>query len=90
MIRNETEYQKVSRRIEEEKTRLAEHRARLEQLGLGEAEIDRALQPLQAFHEQLIEEKKSYERLKAGLFDEILNLRGVGRTLVALRIAKAC
>ena len=33
MIRNETEYQKASARLAEERNRLAEHRARLKEAG---------------------------------------------------------
>ena len=87
MIRNEKEYQEAVRRVQEEETRLAEHKARLEGLGLSADELKRALDPLRSFHEQFVEEVESYERLKRGEFDELLNLRGLGHSLVALRIA---
>jgi len=87
MIRNEKEYQEAVRRLQEERERLGAHRARLEEMGLASAEVGRALDPLRSFHEQLVEEVESYERLKRGEFDELRNLHGLGRTLVALRIA---
>jgi ribosome-binding protein aMBF1 (putative translation factor) len=87
MIRNENEYQEAVRRLREEQDRLAEHRRRLEEMGLAADEVKRALDPLRSFHEQLSEEVESYERLKRGELGELLNLHGLGTTLVALRIA---
>ncbi len=45
------------------------------------------MDPLQSFHLQLQEEIEAYERLKRGDLGEIEKLHGLGRTLVALRIA---
>ncbi|MGH9381054.1 MAG: helix-turn-helix domain-containing protein [Thermoanaerobaculia bacterium] len=87
MIRNENEYQEAVRRLAEEEQRLAEHEARLRGMGLGPDELKRALDPLRSFHLQLAEEVESYERLKRGDFGELINLHGLGRTLVALRVA---
>jgi DNA-binding Xre family transcriptional regulator len=55
---------------------------------LSKEEIKRALDPVRSFHEQLKEEVESYERLKRGEFDELRNFEGLGRLLIALRIAK--
>lgn len=87
MIRNENEYQEAVRRLREEQDRLAEHRKRLEEMGLAADEVKRALDPLCSFHEQLSEEVESYERLKRGDITELMNLHGLGHALVALRIA---
>ncbi len=87
MIRTEAEYQKAVRRLEEEKRRVVEYRTRLETMSLGPEEIKRALDPIQSFHLQLVEEVQSYERLKRGEFGELTNLHGLGRLLVGLRIA---
>jgi ribosome-binding protein aMBF1 (putative translation factor) len=87
MIRNETEYQQAVRRLNEERARLHDHQQRLEQSGLGAEQLKRALDPLRSFHLQLEEEVESYERLKRGDLGELLNLHGLGHTLVALRIA---
>lgn len=89
MIRNEKEYREAVERIRQEKDRLARQEAELKTMGLGPAEIKRALDPMRSFHQQLEEEVASYERLKRGEFDEVLNLRGVGQLLVALRIARS-
>lgn len=88
MIRNESEYQEAMKRLRDEKMRLSEHQKRLEKQGLGPDEIKRAMDPLRSFHLQLKEEVESYERLKRGDFDELRNLDGLGRLLIAIRIAR--
>lgn len=88
MIRNENEYQEALSRLKEERQRLNEHSVRLAELGLDDQELKRALDPLRSFHLQLEEEVQSYERLKRGDIGELLNLHGLGHTLVALRIAR--
>jgi DNA-binding XRE family transcriptional regulator len=87
MIRSEAEYQEAVRRLEEERRRLAEHETRLSTAGLTPAELKRALDPFRSFHAQLQEEVESYERLKRGDLGELINFDGLGRMLVALRIA---
>src|SRR5258706_13877988 len=88
MIRNEAEYQEASARLADERQRLAEHRSRLREAGLGEDEIKRVIDPMESFHLQLKEEVESYERLKRREFDELDNLRGLGHLLIALRISQ--
>lgn len=88
MIRNENEYREAVARLEEERNRLAEHRARLKEAGLSDDEIKRVIDPMESFHLQLKEEVESYERLKRGEFEELVNLRGFGHLLISLRIAK--
>ena len=88
MIRNEAEYQEAAKRLLEESRRLDEHRARLKDAGLGEIEIQRAIDPLESFHLQLKDEVEAYERLKRGEFEELENLRGLGRLLITSRIAQ--
>jgi ribosome-binding protein aMBF1 (putative translation factor) len=87
MIRNENEYREAVKRLDEERERLAEHKARLSKMGLKAAEVKRALDPLRSFHDQLAEEVESFERLKQGDIAEVMNLHDLGQTLVALRIA---
>lgn len=88
MIRNETEYKEAVERIAEEAARLKEQRAQLVTMDLSKEEIKRALDPVRSFHEQLKEEVESYERLKRGEFEELRNFEGLGRLLIALRIAQ--
>ncbi len=88
MIRNETEYKEAVARLAEERNRLGEHRSRLKESGLTDEEIKRVIDPMESFHLQLKEEVESYERLKRGEFDELVNFRGFGHLLIALRIAQ--
>lgn len=87
MIRNEADYQEALTRLSAERDRLAAQKKKLKDMGLGAAEIKRATDPFLSFHLQLQEEVESYERLKRGDLGELENLHGLGRTLVALRIA---
>ena len=88
MIRNESEYKEAVGRLAEEQKRLTEHRARLKEAGLSDEEIKRVIDPMESFHLQLKEEVESYERLKRGEFDELVNFRGFGHLLIALRIGQ--
>jgi len=88
MIHSEKEYKEAVERIRQEKQRLARQKAELKGMGLGPADIKRAMDPMLSFHQQLEEEVQSYERLKRGEFEEIGNLRGLGQLLVSLRIAR--
>ncbi len=88
MISNETEYRDAVERWKGEEERLHAQRALLKAKGLKREEIDRVSAPVQSFHDQLREEIESYERLRRGDFDEVLNFQGVGRLLIALRISQ--
>jgi ribosome-binding protein aMBF1 (putative translation factor) len=88
VIRNEAEYKEAVARLSDERNRLTQHRARLKEAGLSEAEIKRVIDPMESFHLQLQEEVESYERLKRGEFEELDNLRGFGHLLISLRIAQ--
>ncbi|MBA2117970.1 helix-turn-helix domain-containing protein [Bremerella alba] len=88
MIRNEAEYQEAVQRIEQEAERIEAQRQALESMDLTQEEVERAMGPIRSFHEQFKEEVTSYERLKRGEFEEVENFYGVGRLLIALRIAQ--
>jgi len=88
MIRNEAEYREAAKRLRDEADRIKEQKNRLREMKLTKEEIKRALDPVRSFHEQLKEEVASYERLLRGEFDELHNFEGLGRLLVALRIAQ--
>ena len=87
MIRSEAQHQEAMRRLAEERKRLVQHRGRLKSAGLSPAQLKRALDPLRTCHLQLREEVESYQRLKRGDFGELVNFDGLGRLLVAVRIA---
>jgi hypothetical protein len=87
MIRNDQEYQTALRRMEEDRQVAAQQRAALEAAGLAPDEVERVMQPLLSFHAQLAEEVSWYERVKRRDFGVLLRLTGLGRLLIALRIA---
>ncbi len=86
MIRNEDEYKEAVARMQEETSRLQNHQASLEKEGLSEEQIKRLTDPMLSFHQQLVDDIDSYERLKRGDFDVLNNLYGLGRTLIGVRI----
>jgi ribosome-binding protein aMBF1 (putative translation factor) len=88
MIRNEAEYREAVERLAAERSRLAEHRARLRATGLSADEVKRVTDPMESFHLQFSEEVESYERLKRGEFDDLENFRGLGQLLISIRIAQ--
>jgi ribosome-binding protein aMBF1 (putative translation factor) len=88
MIRNEADNQEAVQRVADEAARMKRERSKLQEMDLSNEEIKRALDPVRSFHEQLKEEIASYERLMRGEFDELRNFEGVGRLLIAARIAR--
>ena len=88
MIRNEAEYKEAVERVADEAARMKRERSKLQEMNHSKEEIKRALDPVRSFHEQLKEEIASYERLMRGEFDELRNFEGVGRLLIAARVAK--
>lgn len=86
MIRNDTEHQNAVARIRAERERIDSTRKVLESQGLMPDEVKRALDPLMSFHLQLVEEVEAYEQLQRGEFGTLINLHGVGRLLISLRI----
>lgn len=86
MIRNEEEYKEARKRLEEEAKRLEDHRQALQDEGLDAEQIKRLTDPMESFHEQLVDDVTSYEKLMRGEFSALENLHGLGRMLVGLRI----
>lgn len=88
MLRTDKEYRKAVERLEAEKQRLRQYEHELQEMGLSDAQIQRAMAPQWSFHAQLVDEVDSYESLKRGEFDALKNFEGLGRLLIALRIYK--
>ena len=88
MIRNESEYQQATQRIEDEKQRLKEHIATWKEQGFDAKQVKKLKEPLVSFRLQLEEETKAYEQLQKGKFNVFENLHGLGQTLIGLRIAR--
>lgn len=87
MIRTDAEYKEAVAKLDEQAARLRESQTKLKEMNLSKEDIKRALDPLRTFSEQLKDDVQSYERLNRGEFDELRNFEGIGRLLVALRIA---
>ena len=88
MIKTEKEYQEAKVRLEQEYKSLEDHSKKMKAAGLNEEQVKLALDPLVSFTLQLREEVAEYEKLKRGQFDTFVNLNGIGRTLISLRIYK--
>jgi DNA-directed RNA polymerase specialized sigma subunit len=88
MIKTEKEYQEAKTRLEQEYKTLEDHEKKMKAAGLNADQIKLAIDPLVSFTLQLREEVAEYEKLKRGQFDTFVNLSGLGRTLIALRIYK--
>lgn len=89
MIRNESEYQEAIKRLQQEEQRFTLYRDKLKEMRMTVGEMERAMEPLQAFHAQLQQEVACYERLRRGDMAELARFTGlesIGPLLVALRI----
>jgi len=87
MIRSEKEYQKAVERLEEERKTMAHQKAHFEELGHTGEELERLMQPLVSFHNQLKEEVEAYEGMKRGNLGTLYEFNNIGRWLIGVRIA---
>lgn len=87
MIRSEKEYQKAIERLEEERKVMARQRTHFEKLGHTGEELERLMQPLVSFHNQLKEEVEAYEGMKRGNLGTLYEFNNIGRWLIGVRIA---
>ena len=88
MIRSEFEYREAITRRDAEAARLEDHKAAFRSQGYRGVELRRLMEPLRAFHQQLVEEIESYEQLARGEFAALTNLAGLQQLLIGLRIAR--
>lgn len=86
MIKTDSAYKKAVEKLKEDKKLIEAQKNKLIDLNLTEEQIDQALQPMITFHIQLKEEVEYYEAIKRGIFLPIIDLSGIGRTLIAYRI----
>ena len=87
MIKTEKEYKDAVYRMDEIEKVIKQQEKALKEEGLSKYEIKRGMDPTRTFFQQLAEEVNWYERAKQGNFESILDLKGVERLLIALRIA---
>ena len=86
MIKNESAYQKAVDKLKHDQEYIFSEKRRFEEIGLNAEQIEMAIQPLIAFHEQLKAEIEYYERIKRGSFHPIHKFTDIGKTLIAYRI----
>lgn len=87
MIRNEKEYKEALSRLEKDREVLEAQQRALAESGLSKEEVERVLGPMLSFRAQLEEEVEWYERVRRREFAVSHDVRDMGRTLIALRIA---
>ena len=87
MIRNEREYKEALSRLERDREIIEAQRLALVERGLSEKEVERALGPILSLDAQLEEEVEYYEKVRRRQFAVSHDVRDIGRTLIALRIA---
>jgi hypothetical protein len=87
MIRSEREYREALDRLKQDEEVIDLQRQKLSEHSLTEEEVNRALGPVLSFRDQLREEVEWYERARRRDFEVSVDVRDIGRTLIALRIA---
>lgn len=88
MIRTDSEYRRALSRLSDETDTLRRQREALAEAGLSSSEVDRAMEPLFSFREQLQDEVDAYNQMRHGDLGVISSLRGIGRWLIGARIAR--
>ena len=88
MIRTEAEYNKAIERLEEERKVLEAQKKHFIEHGFEGEELERLMQPMISFNEQLKEEVTVFEQMKRGDLGVLKDLNNIGRWLIGLRIAK--
>lgn len=86
MIKTEQSYKEAVEKLLQDKIFIKEQTKKLEEMGLESEHIELAIQPYTSFHEQLKEEVEYYEHIKRGEFAPVVNLKTLGKTLIAYRI----
>lgn len=88
MIRTDAEYKNAQEKLDQEQETLQRQREQLEEMDLSDEEVERALEPMISFRDQLREEMETYERMRRGDLSTLHNLNSIGRWLIGARIAK--
>lgn len=86
MIRTEKEYLNAVNRLDEERKIMEQQRAHFKELVHTDEELERLMQPLHSFHNQLKEEVEAYEGMKRGNLGTLCDLTNIGRWLIGVRI----
>jgi len=86
MIRSEKEYERAVNRLEEEQKMIERQRAHFIELGHTGEELERLMQPMKSFNNQLKEEVEAYDGMKRGNLGALYDLTNIGRWLIGVRI----
>jgi hypothetical protein len=78
MIRTNAEYRDAQERLRRDRAFIAAQQEKLGEMDLSPEEIQRAIEPVLSFHEQLQEEVETYERLVRGDTTVIESLAEIG------------
>ncbi len=87
MIRTDAEHHRALAQLEQDAATIKAQRQHLESIGITGEQLERAMQPMISFREQLKEEVETYEQMKRGELGAISSLTGIGRWLIGARIA---
>jgi DNA-directed RNA polymerase specialized sigma subunit len=88
MITTEHNYHQALRDLSRDADAMAAQRTHLRELGIEGEALERAMQPMESFRQQLEEEVHVYERMKRGELDVLHSLTSIGRWLIGIRIAR--
>ena len=66
MIQNDCEYDEAVKRIKDGRAHILESRAKLEKMGLHQDDVRVAIEPMNSFLEQLMDDVRRYENIKQG------------------------
>jgi hypothetical protein len=88
MIRTDQEYQRAVLSLRRDAEAMAAQRLHLAGMGIEGEALERAMEPMESFRQQLEEEVHAYERMKRGQLDVLHSLTSIGRWLIGARIAR--
>lgn len=88
MIRTDAEHHRALEQLEQDAATIKTQREHLESIGITGEQLERAMQPMISFREQLKEEVETYEHMKRGELGTLSSLTGIGRWLIGARIAR--
>jgi predicted transcriptional regulator len=87
VIRSEIELEETRLRLRGQEARLTSYRTELEHDGLPTADIERALEPVLSFAQQLRDSIDEFEHVRHGTLPAITSLENLGLAIVAARVA---
>ena len=87
MIRSDAELDETRMKLQEQEARIITYRHELEKDGLPAIDVERALDPVRSFVQQLRGIIDEYERVRRGELPDIVSLDDLGPALVAARVA---